>query len=430
MKKIICLFLVFGLILPLMPGRAAAQLLLNPVEMPDLKAPGVDSSRTSAASSSLVSAQARYIPQRKISEDYKLGPGDQLEAHLIVGDNALALDYSFVLNPEGKIFFPNIGEIYLNSLTMEQARSKMIAEVRRKYQEDFSLSLMISAPKLIKIYVTGQVANPGLYTVYDGSTVSEVVKSVGIAPGGSNRKMLIKRKDQVIKVDLYDALYRGKTDSDVIISMGDVIEVPAAGSARVTVMGEVPRAGQYELLEGERLKDALAMAGYVGANSNLAEVAYLKRGKGNDKFENYKLNLYDMFLKNDNSQNVELTDGDIVSVPGIKAYVYVYGEVGSGGRLNYFPGQKLSDYINLSGGPTARANLAGVTVTRQEEGKPKVYNIDASRILHSGVNDKDIEIMAGDVVFVPGNFFYFTDFASFANTILLALTLYSTVARK
>jgi hypothetical protein len=42
---------------------------------------------------------------------------------------------------------------------------------------------------------------------------------------------------------------------------------------------------------------------------------------------------------------------------------------------------------------------------------------------------KDIEIMPGDVIYVPGNFFYFADFASFANTVLLALTLYSSLVK-
>jgi protein involved in polysaccharide export with SLBB domain len=400
-----------------------------PVNLPQpVSAPSASDS-SSLLTSSLSPSLSGYIPQGVIPPDYKLGPGDHLEAHLIVGNNALALDYSFVVNPEGKIFFPNVGEINLVGLTLKQAKTKVIKKIRSKYRERFSLSLMISAPKLIKIYVTGQVLRPGLHSIYDGTKISDVIKTVGSAPGGSRRSVIIKRKDEVINVDLYKILYEGDIARDISVRMGDVIEVPSFGSSRVTVMGEVPRPWTYELKDGERLKDALAMAGYVGVNSALSEVAYLKRKKGEDEFDNYKLNLYDMFLNNDDSQNVELADGDIISVPAIKAYVYVYGQVRGGGRIHYVPGYKLSDYINLAGGPLVRSNLSSVSVARQEHGKPKFYRVNASEILHKGITKNDIEIFAGDVINVPANFFYFPDFATFANAILLAVTLYSALSR-
>lgn len=427
--KILSVFLIACLLLPFIPGKVFAQLLLNPIEMPGENVPQSSSPAVSQVAASTAAAISQYVPQGSLPADYQLGPGDQLDVHLIVGDNALALDYNFVINPEGKIFFPNVGEIYLSGLTIPAAKNRMTQKIRSVYHERFSLSLMVSIPKQVKIYVTGQVSTPGLKTIYDGSRISEVVKAVGVARGGSNRNVLIKRGEEIIRVDLYKILYQGDITSDISVRMGDVIEVPPMGSARVTIMGEVPRAGQYELKEGERLKDALAMAGYVGVNSALSEVAYLKRQTGKDDFTNYKLNLYNMFLKSDESQNIELADGDIISVPSIRAYIYVYGEVGKPGRIDYNPGLKLSDYLNSAGGPSVKANLAGTTVTRQENGKAKVYRINASDILHSGDLKNDIELFGGDVVFVPGNFFYFSDFASFANTVLLAITLYSTAVK-
>ena len=426
MRFIAC-FLIAILVLPLFPAKAVGQLLLNPTDLPGLTA--AQSVAASEGKNPSTFQQIKYVPYGNIPKNYKLGPGDQLEVHLIVGDNALALDYTFLINPEGKIFFPNVGEIYLSGLTIDEARAKLMNTVKNVYKEKFALSLMISSPRLVKIYITGQIENPGLYSVYNGAKISEIVNYVGIGRGGSKRNVIVKRKNKIIEVDLYKILYKGDIASDLNIEMGDSIEIPPLASVRITVMGEVPRPGQYELKEGERLEDALAMAGYVGVNSALSEVAYLKREKEKENFENYKLNLYDMFLKNDESQNIALTDGDIISIPSIKAYAYVYGEIGRGGRFDYIPGNKLSDYINMAGGPTPKANLGAVTVTRQENGKPRVYRIDTSEILYRGVKARDIEIMAGDVISVPGNFFYFSDFASFANTVLLALTLYSTLVR-
>jgi protein involved in polysaccharide export with SLBB domain len=423
------MFLIFCLLVPLFPGKAAAQLLLNPVklsEMSDAKTgAGDQATPVSSASDNSSFDLTQYVPEAKITDDYRLGPGDQLEVHLIVGDNALALDYNFVVNPEGKIFFPNIGEISLSDITLNQAKARMVGKIKSKYREAFDLSLMVAKPKLIKIYVTGQISKPGLYKAYDGSRVSEIIKAIGVAKGGSERKIAVKRGDETLSVDLYKVWYQGDIKSDVGIRMGDVIDIPPMGSARVSVMGEVPRPGQYELKDGERLKDALAMAGYVGVNSALSEVAYLKREKGKENFENYKLNLYSMFLKGDDSQNIELHDGDIVSVPSIRAYIYVYGEVGKPGRFELQPGSKLSDYVNLAGGPTVKANLSSVSITRQENGKAKVYNINMSEVLQKGNLKYDVELYGGDVVFVPGNFFYFSDFGSFASTIFTAIALYN-----
>ena len=71
-----------------------------------------------------------------------------------------------------------------------------------------------------------------------------------------------------------------------------------------------------------------------------------------------------------------------------------------------------------------------MTITRQEPSGSKVYSVDAADILMRGKLNKDMEIYGGDVINVPANFFYFADFGSLANTVLLAVTLYSTVARK
>lgn len=332
--RIVSLLLIACLLIPLWPSAAVAQLSSSPLNSP------ADIAKIAVASSG-------DVLQANISDQYVLGAGDQLEAHLIVEDNALVLDYTFVVNPEGKIYFPHIDEIHISGLTLKAAKTKMIKTIKKKYKESFDFSLMVSRPKIINIYVTGQVNDTGLQTVYDGTTISQLLKKVGVAKGGSD----------------------------------------------------------------------------------LSEYVYLKRQSGDGAYKDYKLKLYDVFLANGSKDNMILKNGDIVAVPSIKSYVYVYGEVSRSGTFGYVPGQTLSDYINMAGGPTSRANLSGVTVTRQEEGKPKVYHINASDIIQMGMDDKDIMIYAGDVVSVPGNFFYIPDFTSFLNTIILALTLYTTVSR-
>lgn len=332
--KLISILLVAALVFAVVPGRSSAQLMTNPVY-------GVPQMSPSTA------VIPGNVYHATVKDDYILGPGDKLEAHLIVGDNALVLDYVFVINPQGKIYFPAVAEIKLQGLTLKQAKEKIRREVKKKYRQKFTLSLMVVSPKTINVYVTGQSVSTGLKSLPDGARIADLLKAVGFARSGSD----------------------------------------------------------------------------------LTEYVYLKRQTGKKEFKDYKLELYDVFLGVDNASNILLRNGDIISVPAIRSYVYIYGDVSRSGTFGYVPGQRLSDYINIAGGPSARANLSGVTVTRQENGSPKVFHINASRIIQQGITDDDIEILPGDVINVPGNFFYFSDFASFANTVLLALTLYNTVVR-
>ncbi|MBN2057353.1 MAG: polysaccharide biosynthesis/export family protein [Candidatus Saganbacteria bacterium] len=333
--RFISIFLIASFLVTLAPCPGIAQVITTPVYNATQAAPVAPA------------AAAGPSDQPSLKDTYVLGPGDLLEAHLIVKGNALVLDYSFLINPEGSIYFPNVSEVKLEGLTLKQARELLRKEIAKKYRENFTLYLMVARSKLINVYVAGQSVDTGLKNISDGYRIADLLKMVGFAKSGSD----------------------------------------------------------------------------------LTDYVYVKRQTGTDEFQDFKLRLRDIFLGADDKSNLLLKNGDIVTVPTIKSYVYVYGDVARSGTFGYVQGQTLSDYINIAGGPLARANLSGVTVTRQKNGKPHVFHINASRILREGHTEEDIQILPGDVINVPGNFFYFSDFASFANTVLLALTLYNTVAR-
>jgi len=332
MKRLICLVIIGALVVPIFPSEA--QLATFPANLMQ-------------SSSSLSSPANSALMKVSIADDYVLGPGDKMDAHLVVGENAMVLDYSLIINPEGLIYFDNIGNVALSGLTLKQARAKINKAIKNIYKERFDLLLTVSEPKLINIYITGQIDQPGLYMAYDGTRIADILKLVGVAKGGSD----------------------------------------------------------------------------------LSEYVYVKRNDSKGEFREERFKLLDLFAERDGKQNILLKNGDIISVPSIKSYVYIYGEVSRSGTYGYVPGQSLSDYINIAGGPTSRASLGSVTITRIESGKPKVFKVDVSEIMQRGIKNNDLEIYAGDVISVPGNFFYFSDFASFANTILLALTLYNTVKK-
>lgn len=365
MKKIskgIALLLILSIVFLSSPVRAVN------IESLGLNVPSIQGALSSDKSNPGV-PQDTVMESPIDEQNYIIGPGDQIAVHVIVGNAELSINHSLSIGADGKVFFPNIGEIYLSGLNLAQAKQKLDGSIRSVYKESYKLSVMLSQPKKVKIYIAGMVKNPGPITVNDNSRVSEVISLAGgIVSGASNRYVYIKRRnaddvDKIILADLFEA-YRGRDLSkDFRIRAGDVIEVPDALNERV-------------------------------------------------------------------SQNKASGEMDKLLFEGRESFVYVYGEVGRSGRFDYVPGKKLSDYLSYAGGPAEKAILSSVTVTRQIKGKPQKYTINVSDILYNGNSVNDIEIYGGDVIHVPKNFFYFSDFPSFVNTVLLAVTLYATIINK
>lgn len=217
------------------------------------------------------------LSSEQVYADYYLGMGDVIDVHMLIGDNSLSLDYTFEIANNGSVFFPNIGEIKLSGLKIDEARDHLKKEISKKFPETFTLAVVLKQPRLTRVYLS---------------------------------------QDEYIQ-----------------------------------------------------------------------------------------------------------------SLANLEKFVYVYGEVARPGRYTYFAGKKLSDYINLAGGPVAAANLSYVTITRNENGSSNNYSVNADKVLFKADRSHDMDIADGDVIQVPKNWFYFSDFASFASLIMLSLTFYATVTR-
>src|SRR3989339_989839 len=367
MKRLIkytAAFLIAALLLPLAPVQAAS---LDTLGLQQFNVQGVSAAEKSGPITSSISSTDLVMELPVNENEYRLGPGDVISVNIIVGDSALSISNQFTVGADGKIFYPNLGEIYLAGLNIVAAKDRINQKISHSFKDKFTLSLMLTRPKKVKIYLTGMVKSPGPLAVYDSSRVSEVIAQAGgIASGGSNRYVYIKRmgvngENKILKADLF-AAYRGRDLSkDIRIQSGDVVEVPDANN---------------ELISNS-LSDS----------------------------------------------------DDKLLFEGKESFVYVYGEVGNRGRFEFVPGRRVSDYISYAGGPTGKALLDFVSLTRHQGGKSEKYRINVSDIIYNGNYEKDMEVSGGDVINVPGNFFYFSDFASFANTILLALTLYGSLVK-
>ncbi len=87
--------------------------------------------------------------------------------------------------------------------------------------------------------------------------------------------------------------------------------------------------------------------------------------------------------------------------------VYVLGQVKKPSSLKIPPEKNLTvlEAITSAGGFTDIANTSKVKVLRMENGKQKSIDVDVSQITKQGKKSLDINLMSGDVVFVPQSMF-------------------------
>jgi len=201
-----------------------------------------------AQSQSIASVPASdyFVGDSIVEKDYKLGPGDQLEANLIVGNNALALDYDLNVGPDGKIFFPKVGEIDLLGKIIPEAKKLIDERIKEIYKEEYTFSFRLVKPRQIQIYLTGsedkplyigekkfvsvygEVPRSGRFEYLPGKRFTDYISYAGGPTPRANLSVAtITRQNRKYYINGSDVIFNGNTSKDMVIEPGDVINIPA-----------------------------------------------------------------------------------------------------------------------------------------------------------------------------------------------------------
>jgi len=166
-------------------------------------------------------APATDIP---IDVDYVLGPGDTVKIQLFGKSNA---EYSLVVSREGRLHFPKLGPISVAGMTFREMQDVVKTQIEKQMIGEQAV-ITLGALRSIRVFILGDVNQPGSYTVSALSTMTNALfVSGGVNAIGSLRNIQLKRRGKVIThLDLYDLLLHGDTGNDVRLQPGDVIFVP------------------------------------------------------------------------------------------------------------------------------------------------------------------------------------------------------------
>ena len=284
-------------------------------------------------------APATEIP---VPPEYVMGPGDELNVQFY-GSKEERLQV--VIDREGIIDLPSIGPLTLVGLNFQEAKA-LIAEKIHQQMIGVTGSVSMGRLRSMRVFVLGDVNNPGSYLVSGLSTISNALfVSGGISKKGSLRHVMLKRAGQkVAELDLYDFLLNGNSSNDSRLQPGDVVFVPPIGDV-VSIAGVVTRPAIYELRNrgaGNTVADILILAGGKLAAADI-EHAQIDRltSRGDRTIVNVDV------AKAGGSSKVR--NGDIVlvyAVPGIESdTVFLTGHVKRPGSFGLKKGMKLSDII-------------------------------------------------------------------------------------
>ncbi len=275
--------------------------------------------------------------------DYILGPGDNVIIYLW---GKVEKEYNLTLDREGKVYIPKVGEITGWGITLSDFTFKVKKYLSRAYS-DFEISASLGKIRSIRIYVTGEIKSPGVYTV---SSLTSLFDAIYLAGGPNERGSMrqikhMRQGKEVSKYDLYQFLLAGDNSSETKLNSGDVVFVPVSGP-KVAIRGEITRPAIYELNGQERISDIIELAGKTTPRAHL-DRAMLERIS-----ENRDWKVIDLDLKNSvgtEPDNPLLEDGDRLTIYSIdnfkKNKVGIFGMVRHPGYYERTDSIRISDLV-------------------------------------------------------------------------------------
>jgi protein involved in polysaccharide export with SLBB domain len=343
-----------------------------------------------------------FAPSDKVpvGPDYVLGPGDELR--ITIWGN-IEGQWNVTVDRDGKISLPKVGVIGVTGLSFGEFKETLHKALSR-YYTNFQMNVSMGPLRSIRVYIVGNAAKPGAYTVSSLSTlVNALFEAGGPSKTGTMRSIEVKRNGKsVTQFDMYDFLLQGNKTKDVRLMPEDVIFIPPVGQL-AAIAGNVKNPAIYELKGETRLLDLIGMAGGLSGTAFRGRVQ-VQRIDSNEMRTFFEGNLID--VQKNSEKNFTLQDGDLVkvfAVVDLKNTVTITGAVGNPGDFGVVSGTtRVSDIIKMSGGLLYYAsNQIEVTRVKVTQSGPVTerFVVDAFKAVE-GDPQHNVPLEMNDYLFV------------------------------
>ncbi|MCF6158427.1 MAG: polysaccharide export protein [wastewater metagenome] len=174
--------------------------------------------------------------EKVVISEFILGVGDEIEVTVYRHSD---LNKKVRVLPDGVNSFPLIGEIRTEGLSIHQLREK-IKEAYSTYLVSPQISIEVTLFKGQKIFILGEVRNPGVYRIDPPMTIYEAISMAGgFTMDGKDTSVLLIRgglenpEVNAYNLDFDNARKKGKLSRNVVLQRGDVVYVPRTFIANV-----------------------------------------------------------------------------------------------------------------------------------------------------------------------------------------------------
>jgi len=312
---------------------------------------------------------------------YVLGPDDQLIINIFGFSERT---YNVTVTEEGNIYIPQVGPLFVNGLTIEQASARIkskLASTIYKAIKTGQTSVQVSLGKIrsIRVTVIGESKKPGTYTVSSLTTLFNLLYLCG-GPSdmGSYRNIELIRGNEVKrKIDLYSFLLKGDQKDNVLLQEGDVIRIPYY-TTRVIINGKIKHIGKYEMVDGETFNDLLTFCGGFADDAYKAEVTVYQLTEKEREIK-------DLFKDEYNTYKPQSSDSIVIGklLDRFENRITIKGAIMRPGEYELNDGITLKELIEKAGGVKEDVyNKRGIISRFNTDRTPAQLSFDVDSILN------------------------------------------------
>ncbi len=337
-------------------------------------------------------ARVDYSPEEfgPVDDSYPLGAGDEI---IITVWGEVELRYSKTINRTGQVYIDRVGLVKLAGLSIRQARQKLKRIMGKSYSSLLKgkAFLDVTAGKLrsIRLFVVGDVAGPGIFTVPAlTSPFSMLFYAGGVLKTGSLRNISLIRNNRVIEhLDFYDFLLKGQKYASSRLQNHDVILVPTANK-HVFLKGAVNKPAVFELKAQEGLTDLIRFSGGFKENAYIESIRieryseYKSRELLNVNYKDLRKKHIDFPLLNGDSVLVDTVNRDLNN------YVTISGPIYGPTQFEFYPGMTIKNLFAEVDSIAGDAYLDRVQISRTLPDKKKqIFSINLRKFFETEGQD-------------------------------------------
>lgn len=159
---------------------------------------------------------------------YAIGPGDILE--ISVWKNP-ELTSTVPVRPDGRISVPLLGDVQAAGMT-PLALKQTLTDGYKEYVTAPGVSVVVKEIHSRKIYVTGEVATPGVYDLQPRAKLMQAIALAGgVTPYAKGRVIVLRdsrdgKQDRRYEIEISSIISGKKPQDNLLLQPGDTLVVP------------------------------------------------------------------------------------------------------------------------------------------------------------------------------------------------------------